>query len=107
MTQNWDTACVAFKTSHSVVAWEEDKEEAATLRKLHHQQKARKVTAETLFFPQVFDDLQKMLTITEENNKQSESSVAKASVLASSPIMQFTLGLCVALTTVGMGMYVL
>lgn len=56
---------------------------------------------------QVFDDLQKMLTITEENATQSESSVAKASMLTSSPIMQFTLGLCVALTTVGMGMYVL
>ncbi|XP_075888671.1 heme oxygenase 1a [Nelusetta ayraudi] len=56
---------------------------------------------------QVFDDLQKMLTITEENSGRTESGAANASMLPSSPIMQFTLGLCVALTTVGMGMYVL
>ncbi|XP_067332805.1 heme oxygenase 1a [Channa argus] len=53
---------------------------------------------------QVFDDLQKMLNATAETVEQSQSITAG---LLSSPIMQFAVGACVALATVGMGMYVL
>ncbi|XP_026215286.1 heme oxygenase 1a [Anabas testudineus] len=53
---------------------------------------------------QVFDDLQKMLSVTAETVDQSRS---KAAGFQSSPIMQFTVGVCVALATVGMGFYVL
>uniref|UniRef100_UPI0037E82834 heme oxygenase 1a n=1 Tax=Semicossyphus pulcher TaxID=241346 RepID=UPI0037E82834 len=54
---------------------------------------------------QVFDDLQKMLSVTAETVDQSEGSVVKTSMFPSSPIMQFTVGLCVAMTTIGIGMY--
>ncbi|RVE69157.1 hypothetical protein OJAV_G00074840 [Oryzias javanicus] len=50
---------------------------------------------------QVFDDLQKMLSVTAETQSQ-----IPAARLPSSPIMQFTAGLCVALATVGVGMFV-
>uniref|UniRef100_A0A3Q3W1M0 Heme oxygenase n=1 Tax=Mola mola TaxID=94237 RepID=A0A3Q3W1M0_MOLML len=51
---------------------------------------------------QVFDDLQKMLSITGEAVQKSEDSLFKTS-----PMIQFTVGLCVALTTVAMAMYAL
>ncbi|XP_042360165.1 heme oxygenase 1a [Plectropomus leopardus] len=54
---------------------------------------------------QVFDDLQKMLSVTTETADQSERSVVKNTLFPSSPIMQFTVGVCVALTTIGMGIY--
>ncbi|MEQ2279557.1 hypothetical protein AMECASPLE_010741 [Ameca splendens] len=54
---------------------------------------------------QVFDDLQKMLSIT------TETDISKRSLAATrvpvSPILQFTVGLCVALATIGAGMYAL
>lgn len=50
---------------------------------------------------QVFDDLQKMLSITAE---AVEGSV-KTSMFPSSPFLQLTFGLCVALTTIGVGFY--
>ncbi|XP_029014576.1 heme oxygenase 1a [Betta splendens] len=49
---------------------------------------------------QVFDDLQKMLSVTTETQRD-------ASGFPSSPIMQFTAGVCVALVTVGTGIYFL
>ncbi|CAJ1075722.1 heme oxygenase 1a [Xyrichtys novacula] len=54
---------------------------------------------------QVFDDLQKMLSITAETVNRSEGNDFKTSRFPSSPIMQFTVGLCVALTTIGIGVY--
>ncbi|KAM4530320.1 heme oxygenase 1a isoform 1-T2 [Odontesthes bonariensis] len=52
---------------------------------------------------QVFDDLQKMLSVTAEAADQSKSSVPAAG----SPIMKFTVGLCLALATIGVGIYAL
>ncbi|XP_039979724.1 heme oxygenase 1a isoform X1 [Xiphias gladius] len=54
---------------------------------------------------QVFDDLQKMLSVTTAPTDQSNSNFPTA-MLPSSHIMQFTVGLCVALATIGMGIYV-
>ncbi|KAA8585634.1 hypothetical protein FQN60_004328, partial [Etheostoma spectabile] len=54
---------------------------------------------------QVFDDLQKMLSVSSETADQSEGNVVKTVWFPSRPIMQFTVGLCVALTTIGMGIY--
>ncbi|XP_074511726.1 heme oxygenase 1a [Sebastes fasciatus] len=51
---------------------------------------------------QVFDDLQKMLSVTTEAADQSEGNVVKTAMFLSSPII---VGLCVALTTIGMGIY--
>ncbi|KAM7386358.1 hypothetical protein PAMA_009129 [Pampus argenteus] len=51
---------------------------------------------------QVFDDLQKMLSVTTETADQSKNSVAS---FPSSPIMQLTVGFCVALATIGVGIY--
>ncbi|KAJ3600382.1 hypothetical protein NHX12_031367 [Muraenolepis orangiensis] len=48
---------------------------------------------------QVFDDLQKMLTLTTDTSNQTKVKVP------ASPVMQFTVGICAALATVGMGMY--
>ncbi|KAM9345785.1 heme oxygenase 1a [Symphorus nematophorus] len=53
---------------------------------------------------QVFDDLQKMLSVTAGTVNQS---VSQTSRFPSSPIMQFAMGLCIALTTIGVGMYAL
>ncbi|XP_056609724.1 heme oxygenase 1a [Triplophysa dalaica] len=50
---------------------------------------------------EVFDDLQKMLSITEENSRKDITS----NTFASSPVLQFALGVGVALATVGMGVY--
>ncbi|XP_026181427.1 heme oxygenase 1a [Mastacembelus armatus] len=52
---------------------------------------------------QVFDDLQKMLSFAAEAD-QSKSNAANFS---SVPIMQFTMGVCVALATIGLGIYAL
>ncbi|KAM4634602.1 heme oxygenase 1a [Polymixia lowei] len=54
---------------------------------------------------QVFDDLQKMLSLTVETATNQPEANLPASVMPSSPIMQFTMGICVALATVGMGLY--
>ncbi|XP_042248956.1 heme oxygenase 1a [Thunnus maccoyii] len=51
---------------------------------------------------QVFDDLQKMLSVTTETVDQSKNNIVN---FPSSPIMQFTVGLCVALATIGVGIY--
>uniref|UniRef100_A0A087XLN2 Heme oxygenase n=1 Tax=Poecilia formosa TaxID=48698 RepID=A0A087XLN2_POEFO len=53
---------------------------------------------------QVFDDLQKMLSIAAETD-QSKSGVGAAR-FAASPVLQLAVGLCVALATVGAAMYV-
>ncbi|XP_062874939.1 heme oxygenase 1a [Trichomycterus rosablanca] len=57
---------------------------------------------------EVFEDLQKMLSITEENSGQSGTAgpTTPLEALSRSPIIQFTFGVCVALATVGMGVYV-
>ncbi|XP_013125619.1 heme oxygenase 1a [Oreochromis niloticus] len=55
---------------------------------------------------QVFDDLQKMLSVATETADQHKDR-SPAAVLPSSPIVQFTVGLCVALATIGVGMYAL
>uniref|UniRef100_A0A673BPX0 Uncharacterized protein n=1 Tax=Sphaeramia orbicularis TaxID=375764 RepID=A0A673BPX0_9TELE len=66
----------------------------------------RKLNTTFVFFPQVFDDLQKMLSVTAETTEKSNSNVSSLSAnFPSSPIMQFTMGMCVALATVGMGIY--
>ncbi|XP_005813569.2 heme oxygenase 1 [Xiphophorus maculatus] len=52
---------------------------------------------------QVFDDLQKMLSIATETD-QSRSDVGAARFTAS-PVLQLAVGLCVALATVGAAMY--
>ncbi|XP_020514571.1 heme oxygenase 1a [Labrus bergylta] len=54
---------------------------------------------------QVFDDLQKMLSVAAETSDQSESGGVKTSLFLSSPVIQFTVGVCVALTTIGVGLY--
>ncbi|KAM6904419.1 heme oxygenase 1a [Xenentodon cancila] len=53
---------------------------------------------------QVFDDLQKMLSVTTEALSQSKSSFPAAG-LQSSLMVQFTVGLCLALATIGVGIY--
>ncbi|XP_022623189.1 heme oxygenase-like [Seriola dumerili] len=53
---------------------------------------------------QVFDDLQKMLSVTTATVDQSDSAVP-AAAHPSSHFMQVTVGLCVALATIGMGIY--
>ncbi|XP_059204955.1 heme oxygenase 1a [Centropristis striata] len=54
---------------------------------------------------QVFDDLQKMLSVTTETVDQSQDNVLKTAMFPRSPMMQLTVGLCIALTTIGMGIY--
>ncbi|XP_028310617.1 heme oxygenase 1a [Gouania willdenowi] len=54
---------------------------------------------------QVFDDLQKMLSITTETAKQSHKS--PPAVFPSSPVVQFAVGVCVTLVTIGAGIYAL
>lgn len=54
---------------------------------------------------QVFDDLQKMLSVTAETVDKSDAAVLKTSRFPSSPMMQLAVGLCVTLTTIGIGMY--
>ncbi|XP_071060012.1 heme oxygenase-like [Pseudochaenichthys georgianus] len=58
---------------------------------------------------QVFDDLQKMLSVTRtEAEDQSEGDAVKSkNMFPSLPSMKFTVGVCVALTTVGLGFYAL
>uniref|UniRef100_A0AAZ1Y4L2 Heme oxygenase n=1 Tax=Oreochromis aureus TaxID=47969 RepID=A0AAZ1Y4L2_OREAU len=58
------------------------------------------------FSVQVFDDLQKMLSVATETADQHKDR-SPAAALPSSPIVQFTVGLCVALATIGVGMYAL
>ncbi|XP_061567601.1 heme oxygenase 1a [Cololabis saira] len=53
---------------------------------------------------QVFDDLQKMLSVTTESRGQSERSFPSAG-LRPSPLVQVTVGLCLALATIGVGVY--
>nr|XP_040047845.1 heme oxygenase 1a isoform X2 [Gasterosteus aculeatus aculeatus] len=54
---------------------------------------------------QVFDDLQKMLSVTTEMGDGSKVNVGqKTSAFPSLPIMH-TVGLCVALITIGLGIY--
>uniref|UniRef100_A0A8C8GY58 Heme oxygenase n=1 Tax=Oncorhynchus tshawytscha TaxID=74940 RepID=A0A8C8GY58_ONCTS len=54
---------------------------------------------------QVFDDLQKMLRVTEEAYGDQEKAETPA-IISSLSIMQLSLGICVALATVRMGIYV-
>ncbi|XP_071400271.1 heme oxygenase-like [Centroberyx affinis] len=58
---------------------------------------------------QIFDDLQKMLSVTAEPVDQPKANIVNfpAAIFPSSPIMQFTMAICVALATVGMGIYAL
>ncbi|XP_076608943.1 heme oxygenase 1a [Chaetodon auriga] len=51
---------------------------------------------------QVFDEVQKMLSVPTETADQPKD---KASMFPPSAIMQFAVGLCVTLTTIGMGIY--
>lgn len=71
------------------------------------EQQRREVLDEAVaafeFNIQVFDDLQKMLSITTESaEKQTGNS---PSIFSYSALVQFTVGLCVGLATVGMGLY--
>ncbi|XP_056309456.1 heme oxygenase 1a [Danio aesculapii] len=56
----------------------------------------------------VFDDLQKMLSITEEASSEKGNEAASQSLsktFSSSPALQFALGVGITLATVGMGVY--
>nr|UHA57724.1 heme oxygenase-1 [Trachidermus fasciatus] len=53
---------------------------------------------------QVFDDLQKMLSVTIEMADQSVGNVVKTATFPYLPSMH-TLGLCVAIATIGLGIY--
>ncbi|XP_069557169.1 heme oxygenase 1a [Brachyistius frenatus] len=53
---------------------------------------------------QVFDDLQKMLSVTTGTAEHTNGNFPTAAFPPSS-IMQFTVGLCVALATIGVGIY--
>ncbi|XP_017271959.1 heme oxygenase 1a [Kryptolebias marmoratus] len=55
---------------------------------------------------QVFNDLQKMLSVTTETAGQSERSL-RTPGLPASPVMQLTVGLCLAAAIVGAGMFAL
>ncbi|XP_029945715.1 heme oxygenase 1a [Salarias fasciatus] len=52
---------------------------------------------------QVFDDLQKMLNVTTESGGRSKRPAAAG--LPASPIVQLAVGLCVALSAIGAGIY--
>uniref|UniRef100_A0A672RCA2 Heme oxygenase n=1 Tax=Sinocyclocheilus grahami TaxID=75366 RepID=A0A672RCA2_SINGR len=52
---------------------------------------------------EVFDDLQKMLSITEEAS--SEFHEIQSKTFSSSPVLQFALGVGITLATVGIGVY--
>lgn len=55
---------------------------------------------------EVFDDLQKMLSITEKNSSEKGNDINTPSrTFTSSPVLQFALGAGIALATVGMGVY--
>lgn len=64
------------------------------------------------FVLQVFDDLQKMLSVT-ENKLQNRSTPSKPvktlqtseSIIKTTPLLRMVLGLFVALATVSMGIY--
>lgn len=65
------------------------------------------------FVSQVFEDLQKMLSVS-ENQLQSSSTHSKpekslqlpGTIINTSPLLRMVLGLFVALATVSMGIYV-
>lgn len=65
-----------------------------------------------LFLLQVFDDLQKMLNLTENENVHSTHAEAAKSLqlpgatVTISPLLRMVLGVFVALATVSMGIYV-
>lgn len=81
---------------NSIELTEEEKEEVL-----------KEAVAAFEFNIQVFDDLQKILSVTREAVDQPEPSAVRTSIFTFSPIMQFTVGVCVALTTIGMGLYAL
>ncbi|KAG7334985.1 hypothetical protein KOW79_001581 [Hemibagrus wyckioides] len=57
---------------------------------------------------EVFDDLQKMLSITEgasDGSGTQNGSIIPLKGISGSPVIKLTLGLCVALATVGIGVY--
>ncbi|XP_016098463.1 heme oxygenase 1a [Sinocyclocheilus grahami] len=57
---------------------------------------------------EVFDDLQKMLSITEEASSDQGNDAAtktESKTFSSSPLLQFALGVGITLATVGMGVY--
>ncbi|KTF90279.1 hypothetical protein cypCar_00028635 [Cyprinus carpio] len=57
---------------------------------------------------EVFDDLQKMLSITEEASSEKgndATSKTLSKTFSSSPVLQFALGVGITLATVGMGVY--
>ncbi|TRY91407.1 hypothetical protein DNTS_018788 [Danionella cerebrum] len=53
----------------------------------------------------VFDDLQKMLSITEEASGSDATCRIESRSFSSSPVLQFALGVGITLATVGMGVY--
>ncbi|CAK6960352.1 heme oxygenase 1a [Scomber scombrus] len=53
---------------------------------------------------QVFDDLQKMLSVTTDPVDQSQNNAVN---FPSSPLMRITVGFCIALASVGVGFYAL
>lgn len=53
---------------------------------------------------QVFDDLQKMLSVTSESAEKSKES-SRSAIFSPASSVRLTMGLCVGLVTVGIGLY--
>ncbi|XP_076121428.1 heme oxygenase 1a [Alosa pseudoharengus] len=54
---------------------------------------------------EMFDDLQKMLSLTKGTDVLKDTSTTANQKTLYNPVLQFTAGVCVALATIGMGMY--
>ncbi|XP_076853335.1 heme oxygenase 1a [Brachyhypopomus gauderio] len=77
-----------------------------------NEEERRKVLDEAVrafeFNISVFEDLQKMLSITEQasgDHGRAKTPTTPLTAISRSSVAQFTLGACVALATVGMGIY--
>ncbi|XP_072549457.1 heme oxygenase 1a [Salminus brasiliensis] len=78
------------------------------------EEERRKVLDEAVrafeFNIEVFNDLQKILSITEEasgSSGEEKAHTTPLTIVSKSAVAQFTLGVCAALVTVGMGVYAL
>lgn len=94
-----DSFTLQLKTKADLLYKYQEKAEV-NVSKSHQQPADVSITC----FLQVFDDLQKMLSVTTETVDESQRNSSR---FPSSPVLQFAVGACVALATVGMGIYVL
>ena len=85
--------------------WNYRKEEADVSRNMQSKHETDLLTGfYNLFSRQVFDDLQKMLSVTTATVDQSQNNAVN---FPSSPFMRITVGFCIALASVGVGFYAL